>query len=93
LFKSGLPIEEISTASEKRADRYRKVKGLIQKSYVQDKSTGHAGGVFVFDSKESLKAFRNSELAKSTSEVCKFLEPPATRVLEVAKVLRVEEKA
>jgi len=38
LFKSGLPLEEISATSEKRADRYRKVKGLIQKYYVQDKS-------------------------------------------------------
>jgi hypothetical protein len=31
LFKSGLPFEEIAATSEKRADRYRKVKGLIQK--------------------------------------------------------------
>jgi len=38
LFKSGLPLEEISATSEKRADKYRKVKGLIQKYYVQDKS-------------------------------------------------------
>jgi len=59
LFKSGLPLEEISATSEKRADRYRKVKGLIQKYYVQDKSTGHVGGVFIFDSKQSLQAFRN----------------------------------
>ena len=92
LFKSGLPLEEISATSEKRADRYRKVKGLIQKYYVQDKSTGHVGGVFIFDSKESLKAFRDSELAKSTAEAYKFLEPPTTRVLEIAKVLRAKEK-
>ena len=93
LFKSRLPFEEVVAASERRADRYRKVKGLIQKYYVQDESTGHVGGVFIFDSKESLKAFRDSELAKSTGEAYKFLEPPTTRVLEIAKELRAKEKA
>ena len=91
LFKSGLPFEEIAATSEKRADRYLKVRGLIQKYYVQDKSTDHVGGVFIFDSKENLKAIRDSELAKSTGEAYKFLEPPTTRVLEIAKVLRAKE--
>jgi hypothetical protein len=54
---------------------------------------GHVGGVFIFDSKESLKAFRDSELAKSTGEAYKFLEPPTTKVLEIAKLLRAKEKA
>lgn len=88
LFKSGLPIEEIMKTSEDRADSYRKVPGLVQKYYVVDKSTDRVGGIFVFDSEENLKAFRESELAKSTGEAYKFLEPPHTRVLEIAKVLR-----
>lgn len=74
--------------SEDRADSYRKVPGLVQKYYVVDKSTDRVGGIFVFDSEENLKAFRESELAKSTGEAYKFLEPPHTRVLEIAKVLR-----
>jgi len=88
LFKSGLPFEEIAKTSEERADSYRKVPGLIQKYYVMDKSTDQVGGVFVFDSEENLKAFRESELAKSTGEAYKFLEAPHTRMLEIAKVLR-----
>ena len=88
LFRSGLPIEEIIKTSEDRADSYRKVQGLVQKYYVVDKSTDRVGGIFVFDSEENLKAFRESELAKSTGEAYKFLEPPHTRVLEIAKVLR-----
>jgi hypothetical protein len=87
LFKSGLPAEEVLKTSEKRADRYRKVRGLLQKLYVQDKSKGHIGGVFIFDSRENLRAFRESELAKSTGEAYKFTEPPTIRALEVAKVL------
>ena len=88
LFKSGLPFEEITATSEKRADRYRKVQGLLQKYYVQDKATGHVGGVFLFDSKENLKTFKDSELAKSTAIAYNFVEPPTTRVLEIAKVLK-----
>jgi len=87
LSKSGLPIEEMLKTAEKRAYEYRKVKGLLQKFYVRDAASGHVGGVFVFDSKENLEAFRDSDLAKSTGEVYKFLEPPSIRVLEIVKVL------
>ena len=88
LFKSGLSIEKIEAMTEKRANRYLQVNGLIQKYYVIDNMTGHVGGVFIFDSKESLKAFRDSELAKSTAAAYKFVEPPTTRALEIAKVLK-----
>jgi len=91
LYKSGLPMEEILKRFKKRSDKYREVKGLLQKLYVRDKSTGHVGGIYVFDSKENLEEFRNSELAKSIGGAYKFLEPPTTRVLEIVKVL-FEEK-
>ncbi len=87
LFKSGLPFEEIAKTSEEKADQYKKVPGLIQKYYVQDKSSERVGGVFVFDSIENLQAFKDSDLAKSTAEVYKFLDPPHTQVLKIAKVL------
>ncbi|MHA2058253.1 MAG: hypothetical protein ACW979_11540 [Candidatus Thorarchaeota archaeon] len=80
-------MEEIQETSEGRADQYRKVPGLIQKYYVLDKSTDRVGGVFVFDSIESLQTFKESDLAKSTGEAYKFKEPPHTQVLEIAKVL------
>ena len=87
LFRSGLSMEEVQKTSEGRADQYRKVPGLVQKYYVLDKSIDRVGGVFVFDSLESLQAFKDSDLAKSTGEAYKFKEPPHTRVLEIAKVL------
>ena len=85
LFKSGLSMDRIAETSEVREEKYRKVKGLLQKYYVMDRSTGHVGGVFVFDSKESLRTFRDSELAKSTGEAYQFPEQPQTRFLETAK--------
>jgi len=91
LYKSGLPMDEILERFKRRSDKYRDVKGLLQKLYVQDESTGHVGGIYVFDSKDTLDAFKNSDLARSIGETYKFLEPPAIRTLEVVKVL-FEEK-
>jgi heme-degrading monooxygenase HmoA len=92
LFKSGLPKEEVLKRFEERADKYREVRGLLQKLYVRDESTGHFGGVYIFDSKESLEAFRNSYLAKSIGDAYKFLEPPTRRVLNVTLVLYEEKE-
>lgn len=84
-------MEEILNRFKKRSDKYRDVKGLLQKLYVRDESTGQVGGIYVFDLKENLEAFTNSDLAKSIGEAYKFLELPTVRTLEVVKVL-FEEK-
>jgi len=60
--------------------------------YVRENSTGQVGGIYVFDSKENLEAFRNSDLAKSIGEAYKFLEPPTIRALEVVRVLSEEKE-
>jgi hypothetical protein len=88
LFKSGLPTDEILKVVDERAEQYRRVHGLIQKYYVQDRKSNHIGGIFVFDSKENLKSFRDSELAKSTGKAYQFIEPPSVRVLEIIQQLR-----
>ncbi len=88
LFKSNLPYEEIERISEERKDEYRQVSGLINKMYVEEKDTGKYGGIFKFDSQDSLLAFRESDLAKSTEDAYKFIEPPEIRVFNIAKQLR-----
>jgi hypothetical protein len=92
LFKSGLPKEEVLKKIEKRAHKYREVKGLLQKLYIQDESTGHFGGIYIFDSKASLEAFKNSELAKSVGDAYKSVEPPTTRVFNVVLELYKEKE-
>ena len=87
LFKSGLTREYILETSEKRAEQYLKVDGLIQKYYVEDLQGGRVGGIFIFDTEQNLNTFRDSELAKSTGEAYKFKEPPQAQVLGIAKVL------
>jgi hypothetical protein len=92
LFKSGLPTEEVLRKFEERADKYRGVRGLLQKYYVQDKSSGEFGGVYVFDSKENLESFKDSDLAKSISDTYKYLEPPTRMVFNVNLILYRDRK-
>lgn len=65
---------------------------MLQKLYIKDESTGHPGGVYIFDSKESLEAFRNSDLSKSIGDAYKFLELETRRVFKVTNVLFEEKK-
>lgn len=92
LYKSGLSMDEVLSRFKKRSDKYRDVKGLLQKLYVRDESTDHVGGIYVFDSKESLEAFRNSDLEKSIGDAYEFVEPPTIRALEVVRVLYEEKE-
>lgn len=92
LFKSGLPINEVQRLFNERAEQYRGVKGLLQKLWVHDKSTGHVGGIYVFDSRENLEAFRSSDLAKSIGDAYKPVEPPTRRVFDVILALYEEKQ-
>jgi len=92
LYKSGLTKEEVLAKFKQRSDKYRNVKGLLQKLYVQDKSTGKVGGIYFFDSKENLEAFMNSDLEKSIGQTYKFVESPSITKLEVVNMLYEEKK-
>jgi Putative mono-oxygenase ydhR len=63
-FASPLSPDEVLQIFRERAPRFRSVQGLIQKHYGDD-GEGHYCGIYLFDSQESLDAFRDSELAKS----------------------------
>ena len=92
LFKSTLRKDEVLKKFQERAYRYREVKGLLQKYYIHDESSSEFGGVYIFDSKENLEAFRNSDLAKSIGETYKYLEPPTRKIFDVNLVLHEDKK-
>jgi heme-degrading monooxygenase HmoA len=86
-FKSGLNMEDVLKKFEERADKYRNVQGLLQKLYIREELTDRVGGVYIFDSKENLEAFRNSDTMKSIGDSHKLAEPPTIKVFDVVKVL------
>ena len=61
-FKTSLSYDEVNQRFNDRADQYRKVPGLIQKYYVKF-DEGEYGGVYMWDSNDSLNAWRNTNFS------------------------------
>jgi hypothetical protein len=64
-IQSDLEFEELSRRVEERRPRFLEVPGLVQKVYGFNPATGDACGIYFFEDEASLKAFRESELAKT----------------------------
>jgi len=62
---SSLGPEDLARRVAERRSQFETVPGLIQKLYIKDEATGDVGGLYFFQSREHLAAFRDSELARS----------------------------
>ncbi|MGD8812346.1 MAG: YdhR family protein [Thioalkalispiraceae bacterium] len=64
-IKSDLEPEELMRRVDERKPRFLDVPGLTQKIYGRDDATGEVCGIYFFENKEALAAFRDTELAKT----------------------------
>ena len=64
-IQSDLQFDELERRLLERKPGFLEVPGLIQKIYGRDPATGDACGIYFFESREALAAFRETELAKS----------------------------
>ena len=64
-IKSDLDWAELKRRVDERKPRFLDVPGLIQKIYGRDETTGDVCGIYFFENKEALAAFRETELAKT----------------------------
>ncbi len=87
-LKSSLSEEEVTQIAHERAEQFRNVPGLTQKYYVKTGEENGYAGVYIWDSVESLGAFRNSELAKTIPQAYKLTAPPDIELLDVIFKLR-----
>jgi len=87
-LKTALSEDDLLTIAQERAPRFRAISGLIQKYYVRRQGEGEFAGVYLWDSMESLTAFRESDLAKSIPAAYRVVEPPVIEVGEVLFPLR-----
>lgn len=60
---------------------------LLQKYYVKDNETGEFGGVYVWDSEESLRNFRESELARTIPVAYKVTGQARVETFQVMRPL------
>jgi heme-degrading monooxygenase HmoA len=87
-FKSGLPDERVLAIQQERAHQFRALPGLIQKYYYRDPKTGEYGAIFLWDSEEAQRAFRESELARTIPLAYEVEAPPRIEILDTIFALR-----
>jgi heme-degrading monooxygenase HmoA len=88
-FETSLSFDEVLEIAYERAPRFRELPGLVQKYYVRD-ADGAVAGIYVWDSEQSLHAYRASDLAASIPEAYQVSGPPDIQTYEVAFRLREE---
>jgi hypothetical protein len=62
--------------------------GLLQKYYLHDPSSDEWGGLYLWDSQESLDQFMASDLRKSIAETYQFVGTPRIETPTVIDILR-----
>jgi heme-degrading monooxygenase HmoA len=86
--KSSLQEEELISRAKEREPGFKAIPGLLQKYYVKLSQSGQYGGVYVWDSKESMQAYKESELAASIPKAYEAIEAPDIEVMDVLFKLR-----
>lgn len=87
-FESELSEEAVLAVAHDRIESFRALPGLIQKYYVKLAEPHWYGGVYVWDSMESLLAYRQSELASSIPVAYKVKGTPQVEILDSLMQLR-----
>jgi len=90
-FSSPLSDDEVRAVMERRAPEFRQVPGLLQKYYGRETTTGDTCGIYIFDSEDSLQAFRRTELARTIPRAYQ-VESPRIEVFELLFPLHPDKR-
>ena len=90
-FNSMLSEAEVQRVMEERAPQFRAIPGLLQKYYLRDIQTGEVGAVYIWDSEESFRAYRQSDLARTIAGAYKAVGQPRVEIFETIMTLRPEK--
>jgi len=72
--KSQLPDEELNKRLLERKPRFKEVPGLLQKVYGRDVATAEVCGIYFFENQKALKAYSETELAKTIASAYEVTE-------------------
>ena len=87
-LKTALSEEELLSKARERESLFETIPGLLQKYYVKMYEPGQYGGIYIWDSQESLKSYRESELAQSIPEAYQVAETPDVEIMDLLFQLR-----
>ncbi|MGA9239761.1 YdhR family protein [Robiginitalea sp.] len=86
--KTALSADEIEYRMKERSPQFEAIPGLIQKYYIKTKNPGEYGGVYIWDSMKSVKAFKETNLAATIAEAYELIEEPSTEIIDIMFELR-----
>jgi heme-degrading monooxygenase HmoA len=86
-LKTELSEEELLKIAREREPEFKAISGIVQKYYIKIRE-GEYGGVYVWDSAESLKEFKNSQIAASIVHAYRTIEPPSVEIVDILFQLR-----
>lgn len=87
-LKSDLPEEELLKRAQQRASTFKAIPGLLQKYYVKTTNEKEYGGVYVWESLQSLQTYQASDLAKSIPEAYSIKAVPEIEIMDIIFQLR-----
>ena len=87
-LRSNLPQDELLARAKERKPQFEAMPGLVQKYYLNLPEEGEYMGFYIWDSMESLLAFRETDLAKSIPAAYEVLGPPEIEVSQMMFQLR-----
>ena len=87
-IKTNLSEEEFFEAAHTRTPRFKAIDGIIQKYYLRLENEGEYGGIYIWDSMESLQEFKQSDLAKTIGEAYGVIGKPSVEVHDILFQLR-----
>ncbi len=87
-FKSNLTEENLLRTAHERVPQFKALSGLLQKYYFKTNQPGEYGGIYVWDSAESLQTYRISDLAASIPGAYEVVGTPNIELMEVLFTLR-----
>lgn len=87
-LKSQLDQEDLMTKAREREPEFKKIPGLLQKYYVKMEKEGTYGGIYVWDTLESIQSFKESDLARSIPKAYEVIEAPQIELMDILFQLR-----
>lgn len=91
-FESALPEAKVREVAMNRIEEFRALPGLLQKTYVKLPEPNRYGGIYLWDSVESMKAFRESQLAATIPSAYKVVGAPKIEIMDTLFLLRETEQ-
>jgi heme-degrading monooxygenase HmoA len=89
-YRTGLSDAAAAKTIAQRAPQYEALSGLRQKLYIREPETGEYGGIYVWEDEDSMREFRESDLAATIPKAYRVEGDPRVEVFEVVSVLRPE---